>query len=604
LRNRRPASGAGSAGWIDRVRRALGAAESDLETAIELAPVWEDLTPAGRRALVLAAGDRLANAVRALARSEEGRLRAWASAFIGDLPGRIEPAIVAALAVDDDAEVRRALGRSLTRAAAQGGAGRASASLEAMLAEVARVAADVREPALLDAVLVRLAGLAAAAASAGLTAAVGEAGGPTAMALRGAVRRTEALDGAGLVRLARHGALAPAALDALESRLARGGFESAASAAHLLRTPSRRVWLMRGRRPGLTPTPAALASALESAASAPGAALWCDAVGAWSGRGPRVESLIDRIVAGPRAPARWRAALSWARTPARSTPTARHALDDLVFDPDARVARSAFLARAEERTGLARRASRSPHATVRALAQRTMDRTDPWALMRPGAGRGLDAVAARRALARDRPAVVARLREAIGGQHHEDSARIGAVRLALRMGLAREVELELLSAAGGDSARLAATAVSALGRVGTPTARQALRACLSHPDARARANALEALARLGEGLDEARARLERGSARERGNAALALASLGGDPARRDAVVVVEGLLSDPDAGRRLTGVWAAGRLGCAVSRIAAIAKADAEPRVRDRARRTARRLLAQMSAAVAPPRVG
>lgn len=79
--------------------------------------------------------------------------------------------------------------------------------------------------------------------------------------------------------------------------------------------------------------------------------------------------------------------------------------------------------------------------------------------------------------------------------------RAEAIECARRLGVVRAVELEALRALAGasggpDEERLAAIAATALGECGSESAREALVACLRHPAARVRANAVEALGRL------------------------------------------------------------------------------------------------------------
>jgi hypothetical protein len=108
-----------------------------------------------------------------------------------------------------------------------------------------------------------------------------------------------------------------------------------------------------------------------------------------------------------------------------------------------------------------------------------------------------------------------------------------------------------------------------------------------------RANALEAIARRDADAPVVRTWVRNDTPRARGNAVRARLMLAGDPAGAESL---ESMLSDDRRGHRLSGLWVAERAGLtSVSeRVAEIARRESEPRVRARAKRCARRLLAEM----------
>ncbi|MCA9287213.1 MAG: hypothetical protein KDA05_01430 [Phycisphaerales bacterium] len=188
----------------------------------------------------------------------------------------------------------------------------------------------------------------------------------------------------------------------------------------------------------------------------------------------------------------------------------RTSLAHFCFDSDPAVARGAMLrwstagigllARADagERTRQARLLRRSPHARLRALAERDLERETPW-MARSEVSR----VAAWRLALRDREAFLSRLRAivtdaAASGTSLRDAAptAIDAIGIARRLGLVRVIApdlAELVEPSHGTDARLAATAAAALGDVDDAIGRAALRRALDHTDPRVRANAVEGI---------------------------------------------------------------------------------------------------------------
>lgn len=238
----------------------------------------------------------------------------------------------------------------------------------------------------------------------------------------------------------------------------------------------------------------------------------------------------------------------------------------------------------------------SPHGSLRALAAAHADASDFETLWSHWSGRRpADAVrlAARLAARDDRPSLAANLRRRLRDSRRETALR--ALRMAEDLDLLPDVELELLALAACDDSRLAATAVKALGHVESESARQAVLAALRHHDVRIRANAIEVLAPAL--IERHRPMIEsltdEPENRPRANAIAALARIDRDAA----ATRLDAMLDDQRPLHRLSALWAAesAALTPCASRVARLARHDPSPPIRDRARRTARRLLAAMT---------
>jgi hypothetical protein len=298
---------------------------------------------------------------------------------------------------------------------------------------------------------------------------------------------------------------------------------------------------------------------------------------------------------------------------------------DFCFDPDARIAqsgvlRASLLARgsAEARANAIEALGalgRSEHEGLRESAAAFAAMIDP---LSGESGR----MAARRMLRGDRAGLVRKLQITVrSGLMRE---RIAAIRLAGRLNLVAELELELLSlvalsanaehsGADHEASReilyAASAAVMALAQLGSPAAQHAVHKCLHHPDDRVRANALDAMARsarrggwigaamsplakaIAEFKDDPHHRVRAGAARAR-----LLGENRGAAGAKTAEVVVP-LLQDARAMHRVSGLWLAERAvnaggGELSGAVAEMVRSDPEPMVRIRARRAAARLLA------------
>lgn len=238
----------------------------------------------------------------------------------------------------------------------------------------------------------------------------------------------------------------------------------------------------------------------------------------------------------------------------------------------------------------------SPHRALRLLAASHGRPADFEGLWSHWSGRGpgeSQRLEARLALRNDRSAFVVEVRRRLRDAQRDTALR--AIRMADDLDLLPDVELELLALAASDEARLSATAIKALGRVQSESAGAAVLAALRHRDARTRANAIEVLATSL--IEQHRPVIEAiagGSEnRPRANAIAALAKID----RGGAASRLEAMLDDARPLHRLSALWAAEItvLTPCATRVAQLAQHDPSPPVRERARRTARRLLAAMS---------
>ena len=321
-------------------------------------------------------------------------------------------------------------------------------------------------------------------------------------------------------------------------------------------------------------------------------------------------------------------------------------LADLCFDAHPRVAASSLLhlsspavrdRKSRARVGvLCSRLTRSPHHEVRAIASLSLARDEAWLLNAPSSR-----LLARRLAKLDRTGLVQQLRERLAPTSDVDQ-RINTILLAQRLGLAAEIQpllIEIVQSphhggtvqpqpwAGQGELRVAATAVSTLARLDSPEADNVVFGALRHPDARVRANAVDALARRASRTaataDPGRIPLEqiielkndehhrvRASAIRAEMLVLASGNISGigpgagaNPQIRLPQAVLP-MLSDPRPMHRVAGLWLAERLTGELPRldadqlagsVAGMIDQDASQEVRVRARRCAGRLLMRSS---------
>ncbi len=285
---------------------------------------------------------------------------------------------------------------------------------------------------------------------------------------------------------------------------------------------------------------------------------------------------------------------------------------DYCFDRSEDVAAAAVVkwwyalsASGHERRRVAANLARSPHPRVRWMGQRFME---------SGARVGTREKAEQ---VRD----VNELRTLIRTGSAEE--KLDGISTARRLGMQRQVELELLGVVGvrqAEEERVLGAAVSALGESGTNSALEAVEVCLAHPVARVRANAAEGLVRrsLGKGdlamqsprLYDALLEMKSDeSHRVRSSVVRAMlrasspewGGTGYEPAAADELIR---MLEDERPMHRLAGLWAVEHVmaspGESVSRrwdriasiVARLASEETDDAVQRRAAWCARRMLA------------
>lgn len=316
------------------------------------------------------------------------------------------------------------------------------------------------------------------------------------------------------------------------------------------------------------------------------------------------------------------------------------AIEDFLFDADERVAATAawrwstlgtgpVAARSERAAPVLAALEQSPHASVRFIAGEQRRREgasrvaaeDPssrWSTLETPAAR----LATRRRLARTPQDVIDVLRAGVASKDLGEATQ--AAMQARRLGVVGALEKELIELieraprVAGTVARAPATAVAALGEAATPRASVALAFALEHPDARVRANAIDAALRLSRaasrpalGLDRlVELKLEphhrvRASALRAILSGPAAVSLAAEQAAAD----LASMLTSSDASSRLAGSWLASRvlpgagrqrLGRAwpvlLAQVEELARFDPEPKIRLRAGACAERLGREMQA--------
>lgn len=295
---------------------------------------------------------------------------------------------------------------------------------------------------------------------------------------------------------------------------------------------------------------------------------------------------------------------------------------DFCFDSNARVSQAGLLravigARATGDAGLNANVrgavaalARSEHAGPRRAAE-------AFGAMFDALDESMGRLEARRMLRGNRGGLVRALQSMV--RAGAGTERVRAIRLAGRLGLGADLELELLSvigasvaagpaAAGRDAVYAASAAVGVLAELKSPAAQHAVHKCLRHPDDRVRANALDAMTRaarrggwiasaespLGKAVVEFKNdphhRVRAGAARAR-----VMATERGQAGNTGEIVVP--LLRDERAMHRVSGLWLAERLAGdwqMAATIAEMVRNDPSPEIRVRARRTAARMLAGM----------
>ena len=261
--------------------------------------------------------------------------------------------------------------------------------------------------------------------------------------------------------------------------------------------------------------------------------------------------------------------------------------------------------------------TRSPHDTVRRIAREDIAPSDFFDAAGTPSVRSI-------ALAQHAPDELARALADLLDGSTDASHRVRAILVAVRLRIADRLGEPLAKilaspATNPDDARVAATAASALGAIPSRASLSLALAAIDRPDPRVRANAVESLERLAARIDAGTE--DRSLAgtlteikqseehRSRANAVRAVERLrlaNAEETHDD----LAGMLSDDRAPHRLAGAWLTERMLCdprrvlgpddpawqsAARRVAALAREEADPHVRARAVRCARRLLDEIN---------
>lgn len=547
---------------------------------------WERLKEPTRAMWLAAAGDRLSAMVDNLSQSTSGEQRLAAAELIAHMPSATGVARLPGLLLDEDSEVGEAAEGAIRHALAAAARDDAlRAVLDATLADAATGYPDHRKRGVLEAIVPMLDG-----PSPRLREWLEDTSQPALLALRAVVRgdRSEG-SRARALRLLAIPSLAPAAASRLSKRAGPREHQRAFESAHLLARESRRDEFGRVR---VEPTPDALPSAKELAqmpeqARAGFARFVANAQVATARRA----ALLASALSDPSELVRVVTVKELTRERVRDADDAAATaglLADMCFvggGASARVASSVLVndrrlrraVLAETRGAMAR----SRHESVRSVREIADAHEDPF----------VNPAAARIALDATRSVYVRELVRRIA--RGDAGAKVAAMRIARRLSLTRDAELEILAAATERDPRVAATAAAALADIGGSTAAQALERLVEHPDERVRANAIEALGAQRPLHPLIEVKLAAITARERANAARS--ALLANPSHGRATDTLDVMLRSEDRSRQ-SGLWAIERAR-AVALAPAVAKvvreASDEHTLR-RAKAAARMLLAVM----------
>jgi len=273
------------------------------------------------------------------------------------------------------------------------------------------------------------------------------------------------------------------------------------------------------------------------------------------------------------------------------------AIAPMCFDADPAIARIALRHLLRRRwKGLGRMMVKligSAHPDLRQIAERQLGPISferlwhNWPNLAPGTR-----VAAGRALAKIDPNFGRQLAHKMSAD--DADGRLQAVMMVRQLGQETYFEKQLLERARDDDGRVASAAVRALGPLGASTqVVGTLTEALGHEDDRVRSNAIESLETMQQVAwvsDSLKSMARESGNRSRATAIKALMEL----PMNEALPELERMLVDDDHAHRVSALWVVEKLGLlpVVNRVAEIAQADPEPRVRRRAVRVVRDLAA------------
>jgi HEAT repeat protein len=163
--------------------------------------------------------------------------------------------------------------------------------------------------------------------------------------------------------------------------------------------------------------------------------------------------------------------------------------------------------------------------------------------------------------------------------------RIRALRIMAAVDLVPVFSEEIYALSHDPQPDVRSAAIATLGQLGDPTCRLILQSALLDPDMRVQANAVEAVERLSETFDPLALlpKLASPDNRVRANAVKALLKLG----VREAAETLLRMMQDSNRAQRISALWLIEHMGLftLASRVLAMANADGDQHVRDRAQR-------------------
>lgn len=575
------------------------AAETDATALIRAAARgWLRLSDDARRTWIALAGEHAPKHVEALARSESQESRLAAAAISADLlsarlgirtaPGNTSLIQALRNGVRSADKWHRPVLDAIADIAHQNTAGQDE--LDDTLAEIAARYEEHRHAGVIAAILAR-----AGRASGALAEWLGRADEPGHLALRAAARRLEpTMHPRRALTLLAIPALAPVALDRLANLDTPDDQQTLLTLAHLARRPGIHERIVRIQRAhAILPDDAALTAMPTEARR--GFVRWLDILPIHDAQ--RMLRAAARL-ADPDPFVRLAGVRLLAKLPA--APALDEAIFEFALDPNAAVAEAACDALAatpsiHRRTALADRFAillRSPHPRVRTLARRTLDSIG---IVHPGAPRRtwIDSVAFRRALRIDHDAAIADLDAQI--RSGDRSEVLAALSLADRAQVCTDLHDAIIEATRHSDAYIAAKAVRTLHRLDSSQATAAMLGAMKHEDPRIRAEAVELSARAtAKRTVDVQPQLTDPTPRVRANAIHAmLRTASPHPGAR---ATLAEMLGSEDASQRAAGLWLAERHATPdlADRLAHLVRTETDPRLRERARRSARILLARM----------
>ncbi len=279
------------------------------------------------------------------------------------------------------------------------------------------------------------------------------------------------------------------------------------------------------------------------------------------------------------------------------------------FDEDVHTARLALLHCLHKRTPdtprLLRRLLLSPHQSIRQIVathSTILDFESVWERWEHIISSSMERLKARQLMQENRIEFVNQLRKRL--LYRDRQSKLRAIQIVDELRLLENVELELLSIVRGDDSFAAAAATTVLGRIDSPASTDVITACLQHPNARVRANAIEAINSCKSATVDKSVctQLEilttDAENRPRANAIYALSHIDQE-ASSDCL---SEMLCDKRPMHRISALWVVGQLEFVSNahHVSSIALHDESKPVRKRARKTAKMLLGKMMSAPLP----